>query len=98
MTIDEQLLERLKQCADRKTIIVGIGNTLKADDGAGCVVCERLKPDVSVDVVDTGTVPENYIQHIRKKQSRRIIIIDAIDFGGIPGSIELFTPDQLAPQ
>lgn len=95
MATDEQLLERLKHCAGKHTVIVGIGNTLKADDGAGSVICEQLKPLLPVDVIDTSTVPENYIQHIRKKQSRHIIIIDAIDFGGKAGGIEFFTPDQL---
>ncbi|MCK5000012.1 MAG: hydrogenase maturation protease [Anaerohalosphaera sp.] len=95
MANDEQLFECLSKCASQKTIIVGIGNTLKADDGVGPAICERIRSVIPVDVIDTGTVPENYIQHIKNKRSRNIIIIDAIDFAGVPGSIKIFSPDQL---
>jgi len=92
---DQQLLEHLNKLRYSKTIIVGIGNTLKGDDGAGPVICERLAGKICAEVIDSGTVPENYIQPIIKKAPQNLLIIDAIDFGASPGTIEIFEPEQL---
>ncbi len=46
-------------------------------------------------MIDTGTVPENYIQPIIKKAPRNLLLIDAIDFGAEPGTIKIFQAEQL---
>jgi len=93
----QQLFERLSKLHGSKTLIVGIGNTLKGDDGAGPLICERLRDaGVGAELIDVGTVPENYIQPIIKKAPENLLIIDAIDFGASPGAIELFKPEQLS--
>ena len=95
MGTDEQLFEQLGKLRGSKTIILGIGNTLKADDGAGPVVCERITGKVCAEVIDAGTVPENYIQTIIKKTPQNLVIIDAVDFGSLPGTIKLFEAGEL---
>lgn len=95
MGTDEQLFEQLGKLRGSKTIILGIGNTLKADDGAGPVVCERITGKVCAEVIDAGTVPENYIQTIIKKTPQSLVIIDAVDFGSLPGTIQLFETEKL---
>ena len=95
MGTDEQLFEQLGKLRGSKTIILGIGNTLKADDGAGPVVCERITGKVCAEVIDAGTVPENYIQTIIKKTPQSLVIIDAVDFGSLPGTIKLFETERL---
>lgn len=70
-----------------KTVILGIGNTLKADDGAGPYVISKIK---NIEAIDAGTIPENYIQKIIDSKPDRIIIIDAVDFGGHPGEVKWF--------
>jgi len=87
-----QIIDRLR---GTKTLIVGIGNILKADDAAGPIVCERLRGKISAEIIDTGTVPENYIQPIIKKAPDNLLIIDAIDFGAPPGELRIFRPEQL---
>lgn len=78
------------------TVIVGIGNILKGDDAVGPLVCEQLQQaKVSAHVIDTGTVPENYIQPIIKKAPENLLLIDAIDFGASPGTIRVFKSEQL---
>jgi hydrogenase 3 maturation protease len=78
------------------TVIAGIGNILKSDDAVGPAVCEHLRAaKISADVIDTGTVPENYIQPIIKKAPRNLLIVDAIDFGAEPGTIQVFESEQL---
>jgi len=96
MGTDEQLFEQLNKLRGSATVIIGIGNTLKGDDGAGPSVCQQLRrAKVRAGLIDTGTVPENYIQLIIKKAPQNLLIIDAADFGASPGTIEIFKPEQL---
>ncbi len=96
MGADQQLFEQLNKLRDSATIIVGIGNTLKGDDGAGPLVCQKLSGKVCAELIDAGTVPENYIQPIIKKAPQNLLIIDAIDFGAPAGTINIFKPEQLS--
>ena len=92
----KQLLEQLSKFRGSKTLIVGVGNTLKADDGAGPLVCQQLREvRVCAELIDAGTVPENYIQPIIKKAPQNLLVIDAIDFGASAGTINIFKPEQL---
>ena len=95
-TEDNKLREQLRKICERKTLVVGIGNTLKGDDGAGCIVCEQLKDSYPGLVIDAGTVPENYIGPIIKKRPEVLVVIDAIDFGGTAGQIRIFKPEDLS--
>jgi len=96
MGTDEQLLQQLNKLRGSTTVIVGIGNTLKGDDGAGPLVCQQLQhAGVCAELIDAGTVPENYIQPIIEKAPKNLLIIDAIDFGAPPGEIRIFKPEQL---
>ena len=95
MGTEEQLCERLNKLRNSATVIIGIGNTLKGDDGAGPLVCEQLKGKICAEVIDAGTVPENYVQPIIKTAPQNLLVIDAIDFGASPGTIELFAAEQL---
>lgn len=70
------------------TVILGIGNTLKGDDGVGPYIISKIK---NIETIDAGTVPENYIQKIIDSRPDEIIIIDAIDFGGKPGEVKWFS-------
>ena len=97
MSSEQSLLQQLNIFRNSATIILGIGSTLKGDDGAGPLVCQKLKKvGICGDVLDAGTVPENYIQKITGKAPHNLLIIDAIDYGEKPGTIRLFRPDQLS--
>jgi hydrogenase 3 maturation protease len=95
MGYNKELSEQLNKLRNSSTVIIGIGNTLKGDDGAGPLVCEQLSGKVCAELIDTGTVPENYIQTIIKKAPQNLLIIDAIDFGASAGTINIFKPEQL---
>jgi len=95
--MDKQLFEKLRKFRGPKTLIVGIGNTLKGDDGVGPFVCQQLQHyKISAEIIDAGTVPENYIQVIVKKAPAVLLVIDAINFGAEAGAIEVFKPEQLS--
>ena len=95
MGTDQQLLRQLNKLRNSATVIVGIGNLLKGDDGVGPLVCEQLAGKTSAELIDAGTVPENYIQPIIKKAPRNLLVIDAIDFGAPAGTIRIFEPERL---
>jgi hydrogenase 3 maturation protease len=97
MEVDRELLEQLEALGGSKVLILGIGNVLKGDDGAGPVVCEKLKTaKISAEVMDAGTVPENYIGPIIKRSPENLLIVDATDFGAAAGSIKMFGTGQLS--
>ena len=89
--------ELLDELRGSRTVIVGIGNTLKGDDAAGPLLCQQLQRiGIGAELIDAGTVPENYIQPIIKKAPQNLLIIDAMDFGAAPGTIRVFKPEQLS--
>lgn len=96
MSTDKDLLAQLKEFGTLRTVILGIGNTLKGDDGLGPAVCAELKGKVTADVIDTGTVPENYIGPVIKKAPELLLVVDAVDFGAPPGTIRILTPQALS--
>ena len=78
-----------------KVVVVGIGNTLRADDGAGSLVAERLReryPDV---VFDAAQAPENYLAPIRRAGPDVVVLVDAADFGGSPGDVKMATAEDV---
>ncbi len=95
MGLAESLLGRLNKLRNSKTLIVGIGSTLKGDDGLGPILCEKLKGRTCAQVINAGTVPENYIQQIVKSKPRNLVIVDAVDLQAPPGTIKILKPVQL---
>ena len=77
-----------------KVAIIGIGNTLMSDDGAGVRVLELLTdiPD-NVELVELATGGMTLLHELDGLD--RAIIIDAVDFGGKPGEVRVFTPDDV---
>ena len=92
----ESVFASLRNILPDDILLVGMGNSLKADDGIGPEICSQLKETFPDNVIDTGTVPENYIQVIIKKTPKVILFIDAIDFGAPAGTIRIFDPGQLS--
>ena len=95
MATEEQILDRLSELRDSRTIILTIGHVLRGDDAVGPLLCEQLKGRINAEIIDAGTVPENYIQTIIKKAPENLLIIDAIDFAAPAGTIEIFNTNHL---
>lgn len=89
------LLGQLGKLNPAETVIVGIGNALKSDDGAGPKVCSILKGKIASEVIDAGTTPENYIGRLVRMSPKKLLIIDAIDFGSPPGTLKIFSAQDL---
>lgn len=95
MAVNHEFREHLSTLRGCRTVILGVGNVLKADDGVGPLVCEALAPKVSASVIDAGTVPENYIRPVIDARPQVLLVVDAVDFGGPPGAIGVFHPDRI---
>lgn len=78
-----------------KTVIVGIGNTLRGDDGFGPALVERLKNRIPAVCIDAGTAPENYTGKISKENPDTVIIADAVHLGMEPGRYDILRKDDI---
>ncbi|MBU1124519.1 MAG: hydrogenase maturation protease, partial [Candidatus Omnitrophica bacterium] len=72
------MLAHLAEHLHGKTVIVGIGNTLRSDDGAGSLLAARIKDKTSFQVFDTGSSPENYLGKIIREKPDTIILVDCV--------------------
>ena len=80
-----------------QTAILGFGNRLRRDDGAGSILAERLQQEnPGAPVFDGGMVPENFLEKVAATKPGSILLIDAGDFGGSPGEYRHFKGDELA--
>jgi hydrogenase 3 maturation protease len=95
MDNEDPLAGQLNCLCSSKTLILTIGNTLRGDDAVGPLLFQQLKGRVAAEIIDAGTVPENYIQTIIKKAPDVLLVIDAIDFAAPAGTIRIFTSSQL---
>lgn len=68
-----------------KTVIAGIGNLLRNDDGAGPWIASQIKKKSNIVVYIPETGIERYITAINREQPDLIIFIDCVDFGKHPG-------------
>ena len=91
MSFESQLSDFLKDC--EKLIVLGVGNELKCDDGAGPFIIRKLKEEgienKNLLLINAETVPENFTGKIRKEKPTHLIIVDACLMGGSPGDMKI---------
>ena len=54
------IAERLAECAEHPCVLVGIGNSMRGDDGFGPLVVDLLGDKTSVPLFNVGETPENW--------------------------------------
>jgi len=77
----------------RRTLVLGIGNTLMGDEGVGVAVVERLQELAAIEGVeclDGGTGSFTLLGPMR--DARRVILIDATSDGSPPGTVRRLEP------
>ncbi len=81
----------------QKTLILGIGNILWADEGFGVRAVEQLNQhyrfDDSVTLMDGGTQGIYLVQFV--EQADILVVFDAIDYGLEPGAMKLIEGDAV---
>ena len=69
-----------------KTLVIGVGNLLRTDDGVGIHVINRLdEANPGVDTLDAAMGSIEILEAMRGYD--RVIIVDAIETGAEPGTI-----------
>jgi len=86
----------MEASADR-TVVIGIGNTIHRDDGAGVHALRRLEADPrlpdNVKLVDGGTRGLELLADVHG--CARLLLLDAIDVGEKPGTVIRMTANDL---
>ncbi|MFQ5952416.1 MAG: hydrogenase maturation peptidase HycI [Candidatus Omnitrophota bacterium] len=85
----------LKNILKGKVIFLGIGNTLRGDDGFGPALVEKLRNETEFTCIDAGSAPQNYTGKIIKENPDTIIIADAVHLDQAPGEYEILKKDDI---
>ena len=85
MSFREELERRLRG----NVALVGVGNSMWGDDGAGPALIGRLEGKTAALLVDGGEAPESYWGTIVAHRPQAVLVVDALAWGGEPGSVAL---------
>jgi hydrogenase maturation protease len=72
-------------------LVLGLGNVLLSDDGAGVKLVERLRSELGADAanfVDGGTLSFSLLSYIESTDS--MLVVDAAELEAVPGTVSLF--------
>ena len=78
-----------------RILVAGVGNLLRGDDGFGVVVAQRLLENevpAEVDVLELGIGGNHLVQELFAGADA-LIVVDAVDLGGAPGTVVVQRPD-----
>lgn len=88
--------QRTEAGGRRHVLVVGVGNVLRGDDGFGVAVVQQLakRGDLppTVTVVEVGIGGISLVQELLDGYEV-LLIVDAMDRGGAPGTIYLLEPE-----
>jgi hydrogenase 3 maturation protease len=91
-------LNKAARKADPRVSFLGIGNVLNGDDAAGVWLARRLISLIPQSdkllILNCGQVPENAVGALRRFKPNLVILLDAADFGGLPGEIRWIDPQD----
>jgi len=85
------------------TLVLGVGNAMKCDDGVGPYVAGRLSAmacsassdaALHLSAIDCGTTPENHTSVVRRLRPDLLVIVDAADMGLAPGDCRIIPPER----
>ena len=77
----------LLQTAD---LFITVGNDLRADDGVGPYIYNQCRnKNNECQIINAGDKPEGIIDQAIALNPKKIVIIDAADFGGVPGEARI---------
>jgi hydrogenase maturation protease len=83
--------------SDRRTVVIGLGNPIMADDGLGLAALALLpaswRVPREVELVDGGTWGMNLLPLI--EDAGRVLLLDAIHAGAAPGTLHALDRGRL---
>ncbi len=77
-----------------KYMILGVGNTIRGDDGAGSIIAQRFSEMIERNdknlgewvSIDGNVLPENYTSVIKRESPDKLFIIDVCNMNKEPGA------------
>lgn len=78
------------------TLLLGIGNTLLADDGVGVRVIEHMRGDAAdpeLLLIDGGTLSFSLLSYL--EDARAILAVDAADLKTAAGTVQVFEAESM---
>jgi hydrogenase maturation protease len=88
------LRQQLESSLRGRVCFMGLGNKDYADDGFGVRLAEALIAAGAPNVIIAGTTPDRWIG--RAASFDHIVFLDAVEFGGDPGSVVFLDSPQMA--
>jgi hydrogenase maturation protease len=97
------LREQLQQDLQGSVCLMGLGNPDYGDDGLGVRLAEDVTKTLKaagglpggLEVIITGARPEYFIGRVAEKGFDHLVLLDAVEFGGTPGSVILLNSEQM---
>ena len=89
------IAQRLQACLQGTAVLMGIGNRWRGDDAAGPEVIARLAGRAGARCIDAGDAPERHLGEAAEGAPDSILLMDAVDFGGLPGAVAVFGLEDL---
>jgi hydrogenase 3 maturation protease len=87
MSVSEKAMNFLVMC---------IGNRDGGDDAVGPYIADKLKErKADFEVIDCGTVPENYTSVVKRFNPEVLVIIDAVEMSLDPGEIRIIPKEKI---
>ncbi|HUM04423.1 MAG TPA: hydrogenase maturation protease [Terriglobales bacterium] len=90
------LRQQLESLARGRVCFVGLGNPDFGDDGFGVRMAEDLHQTGVPHVVVAGVSPERWLSRLADPQFAHVVFLDAVEFGGAPGSVVLLNGREAA--
>jgi hydrogenase 3 maturation protease len=77
------------------SLVVGVGNELRGDDGLGPALVKRLSQGHRASCLDAGGGLENHVGSIARRRPGMVLLVDAVHLGRPPGAWEVLGPADL---
>jgi len=91
----DSLVGALRPILAGPAVLVGVGRAEQGDDGFGPAVVASLRGRTSLPLIDAGAVPENFLVPIASLKPRKVLFLDAADYGAEPGALALLEMDDV---
>ncbi len=96
-SLTDEVKKALCPANEGLTLIVTVGNSLRADDGIGPYIAAHLtSPKTGLHILDAADRPEDCIDAAVALRPAKTVILDAADFGGKAGETRVI-PQELIP-
>ncbi|WP_028986293.1 hydrogenase maturation peptidase HycI [Thermicanus aegyptius] len=81
-------------------LVITVGNEMMGDDGAGPLLARLLEknPIPGWEVIDGGTMPENYFHQVQDMKPKLVVVVDACEMDLEVGSIRLVSERDIAQE